>query len=78
MGHDHHAAWAWLILIVAIVIFVVIFDVWASITHHKLMTTQFRLWLGDPVIGPFIFAAWVAVFAGLTYHWFLKGTGHHH
>lgn len=69
---DHHAAWAWLILTIVITLYVVAFDVWAAMTHHRLMTDQFRLWLGDSVIGPFIFGAWVAVFAGLTYHWFLK------
>src|SRR5258707_2266370 len=74
-NEDHYASWAWLALTAAVVLFVAGFDLWAHYTGHKLMTTQFRLWLGDPVIGPFIFGAWVAVFAGLTYHWFLKGSG---
>lgn len=69
---DNYAAWAWLIITVGITLYVVIFDVWASQTHHKMMTTQFRLWLFDPVIGPFLAAGWCAVFIGLTYHWFLR------
>jgi len=72
---DHYASWAWLILTTLLVVYVAGFDVWAHYTGHKLMTTQFRLWLGDPVTGPFIFGGWIAVFSGLTYHWFLKGTG---
>lgn len=69
---DNRAAWAWLIIMLAIVIYVVIFDVWASRTGHKLMTTQFRLWLFDPVTGPFIAGGWSGIFIGLTYHWFLR------
>jgi hypothetical protein len=69
---DSYAAYAWLILTVAVVLFVVAFDLWAHYTGHKMMTTQFRLWLFNPVTGPFIAAGWVGVFTGLTYHWFLK------
>ena len=69
---DHYAAWAWFILTVSIILYVVAFDLWAHYTHHKLMTTQFRLWLFNPVTGPFIFGAWVAIIAGLSYHWFLE------
>lgn len=72
---DHYAAWAWLILTTAITLYVVTFDLWAHFNKHRLMTDQFRLWLGDSTIGPIIFGVWVAVFAGLTYHWFLKGRG---
>ena len=76
LGHpvpeDHFAAWAWLGLTTFIVVYVVVFDVWAQVTGHKLMTTQFRLWLFDPVVGPFIAAVWCGVFIGLTYHWFLR------
>lgn len=69
---DHYAAWAWLAITILIVSYVVVFDVWASMTGHKLMTTQFRLWLFDPVTGPFLAAGWSAVFIGLTFHWFLR------
>jgi hypothetical protein len=69
---DQHAAWAWLILTVIVVGYVVAFDVWAKVTHHYLMTDQFRLWLFNPYTGPFIMAGWIGLFAGLTYHWFLK------
>lgn len=72
---DHYAAWAWLALTIALVVFVAAFDLWAHHTGHKLMTTQFRLWLSDPVVGPFIFGGWAGIIAGLTYHWFVKGAG---
>jgi len=76
LGHpvpeDNFAAWAWLIIVSMIVIYVVCFDVWAAKTGHKLMTTQFRLWLFDPVTGPFIAAGWIGAWVGLTYHWFLR------
>jgi hypothetical protein len=69
---DHWAALAWFIIVAGIICYVVSFDVWASISGHRLMTTQFRLWLFSPIIGPFIFGSWIAVFSGLTYHWFLR------
>jgi hypothetical protein len=72
VSEDHHAAWAWLILTAAIVIFVAGFDIWAARTRHQMMTTQFRAWLFDPVTGPFFAGGWTGVFAGLTYHWFLR------
>ena len=70
---DHYAGWAWLILVAGMALYVVAFDLWAHSTRHLLMTSQFRLWLFDPVTGPFIAAVWVGVFTGLTYHWFLRG-----
>lgn len=75
MKEDHYAAWAWLILTGIIVLFVAGFDVWAHYTGHKQMTDQFRQWLGDHVIGPFIFGGWVGIFAGLSWHWLVKGKG---
>lgn len=62
-------AWAWLILAVIVIAFVVVFDVHACYAHTATMSGQFRAWLFDPVIGPFIAALWVGVFAGLTWHW---------
>ena len=67
------AAWAWLVLTIGIAAFVAGFDVWAHLTGHLTMTGQFRLWLGDAVTGPFLFGGWVAVFAGLSWHWLVKG-----
>ena len=63
-------AWAWLILAVIIVAFVVVFDVHAYFTHAGTMSGQFRAWLFSPVTGPFIFGGWVGIFVGLTFHWF--------
>lgn len=66
------AAWAWLILTVAVALYVIVFDVHAAVSGGRMMTTQFRLWLFDPVTGPFIAAGWCGLFIGLTYHWFLR------
>ena len=63
-------AWAWLVLAVAVTLFVVVFDVHATLTHSQTMSGQFRAWLFNPVIGPFIAGGWVGVFTGLTFHWF--------
>lgn len=76
MREDHNAAWAWLILTISIIVYVGAFDTWAHLTRHLLMTAQFRDWLFDPVTGPFIAAGWVGTFTGLTYHWFLRKSGH--
>lgn len=72
---DHYAAWAWLILVVSVAAYVASFDVWAKVSHHLMMTAQFRAWLFDPITGPFIAAGWVGLFAGLTYHWVLRKSG---
>lgn len=63
-------AWAWLILTLIIIAFVVTFDVHAALTHTETMTGKFRDWLFDPVTGPFVFGGWVGIFAGLCFHWF--------
>ena len=75
MRPDHNAAWAWLFLTAGIAVYVAAFDIWAHLTGHQMMTTQFRDWLFDPVTGPFIAAGWVGAFTGLTYHWFLRKGG---
>lgn len=63
-------AWAWLVLAVIVAVFVVVFDVHAAVTHAETMSGKFRDWLFNPVIGPFLAAAWVGTFVGLTFHWF--------
>lgn len=63
-------AWAWLILIAVIVLYVGVFDLHAYLTHTDTMSGQFRAWLFDDVIGPFIFGGWIGTFTGLTFHWF--------
>ncbi len=72
MGRDS-AVWAWVGLLTVIVVWVVSYDVWAKVTHHLTMTTQFRMWLQDEVTGPFIFALFIAVPVGLMYHFLVKG-----
>lgn len=63
-------AWAWLILMSFIILYVVIYDLNAFLTHSQTMTGQFRDWLFNPVTGPFVFGGWVGIFVGLTFHWF--------
>jgi len=69
---DSYAAYAWLALLGGVAVFVIVFDLWAYHSHHKMMTTQFRLWLLSPIVGPFIVAFWVGALAGLSDHLFLR------
>jgi len=64
--------WAWLILAVIIVAFVAVFDAHAAAAHTETMTGRMRDWIADPVAGPFIVGGWVALFAGLMWHFFVK------
>ena len=41
--------------------------------NRRSMTAQFRNWLQGPITGPVIFALWIAVPVGLTYHFIVKG-----
>ena len=63
---------AWVGIAVLIFCYVFAYDLWAYKTGHKMMTTQFRDWLTEPVAGPVIAAVWVAVFVGLTFHFLVK------
>lgn len=69
---SYSAALAWLVLLAGIVLYVVTYDVWAYRTGHLMMTTQFRLWLQNPVGGPIIIGLWVGIWGGLTAHLFLR------
>jgi hypothetical protein len=64
------AAWAWLILTIGVVIYVVVFDVHAYFKHGETMSGQFHDWVFNPTIGPIIFGVWVGLFVALTFHWF--------
>lgn len=66
------AAWAWLVLAAGVVLYVAAFDLTAHRRGVLLMTVQFRDWLFDPVVGPFLWGGWIGLFAGLTWHWFVK------
>jgi len=70
---DHYAAWAWLILTAAVVVFVAGFDLWARAHGYRTMTAQFRAWLFDQVTGPFIFAGFTGTFLGLAWHFLVRG-----
>lgn len=64
------AAWAWLVLVVGIVVYVAVFDVLAITGHRPTMSAQFHAWLYSGVTGPFILGAFAGVFVGLLYHLF--------
>lgn len=64
--------WAWLWLTVLITVFVVVFDVHAALVHGETMTGRMRDWIFDPVTGPFIIGAWIAVFAALMWHFLVR------
>lgn len=67
------AVLAWIGIAVGIFLYVLAFDLWASATNHLTMTAQFRRWLTEPVMGPVIFALWIAVPVGLTFHFLIRG-----
>ncbi len=62
------AAWAWLVLAVIVVVYVVVFDVHAYFSGGATMSGQMRTWLFSPVTGPFAAALWIGVFVGLMVH----------
>jgi amino acid transporter len=65
-------AWAWLILVIFVVVYVVVFDLHAFLVHGETMTGQMRDWIYDQVTGPFIVGGWIAVFAGLMWHFLVR------
>lgn len=69
------AAFAWLVLLVAIFLYVLVYDLWAY-THppHRMMTTQFRLWLTEPFAGPVVLGCWGGIFLALTFHFIVRAT----
>lgn len=63
---------AWAILLVGILVFVVVADIWL---HHKgfeYMTTEFKEGLDNPIYGPILTALWFGTFIGLTFHFYLS------
>lgn len=72
MPYRWSPAIAWLILFIFVVLYVVVFDTHAYFTGGRTMTGQFQDWLVNEIIGPFLFGGWVALFVGLTYHFFLR------
>lgn len=70
MGEDS-ALIAWIGIVLLIFFYVLGYDLWAHYTQHLTMTEQFRRWLKESVAGPIIFALWIAVPIGLTYHFLI-------
>jgi hypothetical protein len=66
-------AFAWLVLVVLVTAYVTAYDVWAYMSGHRMMTTQFRDWLHETVAGPIIAGLWIGVFVALTFHFLVKG-----
>ena len=65
---EDSALLAWIGIALLIFLYVLGYDLWAHFTNHLTMTAQFRKWLTESVAGPIIFALWIAVPVGLTYH----------
>jgi len=66
---------AWVGLVTVIVCYVVAYDVWAWRSGHRMMTTQFRDWLAQPVAGPIVMGLWGGVFIALTFHFLVRARG---
>lgn len=67
--------WAWLVLAVAVTLFVAAFDVHAMLSGGETMSGRMRDWLASPVISPFIVAGWFGLFAGLMWHFVIRRLG---
>lgn len=65
---------AWLILVFGIAIYVAIYDFWAYKSNHRMMTTQFRIWLHQQVGGPVVMGLWGGVFIALTMHFLVQAS----
>lgn len=66
------AVFAWIGILVVIFLYVLCYDLWAHYTNHLTMTSQFQKWLREPIMGPVIFALWIALPVGITYHFLVK------
>lgn len=66
------AVYAWIGIAALILFYVLAYDFWAHFTGHPTMTSQFRDWLHDPIMGPILFGLWVAVPVALTYHFLVR------
>lgn len=62
------AAWAWIVLPLAVAAAVVGFDFWAQTTGRLTMSAQIHLWMQDQLIGPLVVGGLVGAGAGLIYH----------
>ena len=64
---------AWVGIVVVIASYVTAYDLWAHFTGHRLMTTQFRDWLAQPVAGPIVMGLWGGSFVALSFHFLVRG-----
>lgn len=65
-------AWAWIILLFSIVAYVVCYDVWAEMTNHITMSSEFHNLMNHQVSGPIVVAGWVGATSGLLYHFLIN------
>ena len=72
ISEDDYAAYAWLILFVGVNLYWITFDLWARATHHKMMTTQMRIWIADHTIGTFIIGAMAFIVAACFWHFVVQ------
>jgi hypothetical protein len=70
---EDSALFAWIGILVVTFLYVLAYDLWAGHTGHLTMTAQFRRWLVAPIVGPVVFGLYIALPAGLTWHFFMKG-----
>lgn len=68
------AALAWLILFVLVNAYWISYDIWAHLSGHKLMTTQFRDWLHEPVAGPLIMGVCGFIVFAFFYHMLVRAS----
>lgn len=66
------AAWAWVVLIVSIVLYVVGYDVWATVSNHQTMSGEFHNLMQHQILGPALVALWVGASTGLIYHFLIN------
>lgn len=71
MTHYHwSAAIGWGILAAIVIVYVVLFDLHAYLTHGTTLSGQFHDWLFSPSIAPFIFGGSIGIIVGLMFHFF--------
>lgn len=66
------AVYAWITLLAGIVLFVVGYDVWATVTNHPTMSGEFHNLMQHQVLGPALVALWTGATCGLLYHFLIN------
>lgn len=61
-------AWAWLVILLEVVVTVVGYDVWAMVTHNQTLSRQLHDWVFHPSVGQFIIAGGTGLLGWFIYH----------